>query len=105
MMAPTLYTYLPLPWNRPDLAVGAPESDAVVFLSTRLIVNAWVRIAALANPLAKRNADCPPGGAGEGGAAVLVSGCLRLALCINFTVSDAGFNAGAAAAAFDSLRE
>ena len=69
--------------------MGAPESDAVVFLRTRLIVNARVKIVDLPNPLATRNAACPPGM--DEGVAARVSGCLNVSFCLDYTNGARGF--------------
>ena len=78
--------------------MGAPESDAVVFLRTRLIVNAEVKIMKLPNPLATRNAACPPGM--DDRVAARVSGCVNVSFCLTYTYSAAG-----RPARIDTLRE
>ena len=69
-----------------------------MFLRTRLIVNAEVKIMKLPNPLATRNAACPPGM--DDRVAARVSGCVNVSFCLTYTYSAAG-----RPARIDTLRE
>ncbi|XP_076461383.1 integrin alpha-IIb-like isoform X2 [Babylonia areolata] len=78
-------------YGYPDFAVGAPTSSAVVFLKTRLIVNAHGSVEATPNPVEKTNRLCP---------SVLSrteTGCVNVTLCLKFTYSAAGLTQSAKA--------
>nr|AVP12650.1 integrin alpha 1 [Littorina littorea] len=76
-------------YGYPDFAVGAPESDAVVFLKTRLIVNAEVRVKATPNPVDPENQVCPRSMARG-------FGCLNVSLCLNYTYKVSEDSSGSA---------
>ncbi|XP_025096222.1 integrin alpha-IIb-like [Pomacea canaliculata] len=73
------------PYNYPDFAVGSPESNAVVVLRTRLIVNAKANIITPASPINSSNDNCP---APARNPAFKASGCIMLQLCLSFSAED-----------------
>lgn len=67
-------------------AVGSPESDAVVVLRIRPIINARAYILTPASPVNSSNNLCPPNISID---RLTISGCLELKLCVNYSVSHA----------------
>ncbi|XP_025096217.1 integrin alpha-9-like isoform X1 [Pomacea canaliculata] len=70
----------------PAFAVGSPESDAVVVLRIRPIINARAYILTPASPVNSSNNLCPPNISID---RLTISGCLELKLCVNYSVSHA----------------
>ncbi|PVD29906.1 hypothetical protein C0Q70_09163 [Pomacea canaliculata] len=70
-------------YKYPDFAVGSPQSDAVVVLRTRLIINAVANILVPASGVESSNNLCP---ANLSMVSLKASGCISLGVCISFSV-------------------